>query len=143
VIECKFENAVGAKAVGFSHGDFYEKVVKVKADVAALLNSFLRAITFAACRPAGGCTSAEANPGDRARGVSAERIETPLAGGAAASMCASAFCWRAACQRRGGNHPRPGFPLGGNGKGGSDSLLPQAFSRRSFRMVPSAFFEFI
>src|SRR5262249_2778280 len=44
------------------HGDFYEKVVKVKADVAALLNSFLRAITFAARRPAGGCTSAEANP---------------------------------------------------------------------------------
>ena len=28
--------------------------------------------------------------------------------------------------RRGGNHPRPGFPLGGNGKGESNSLLPQA-----------------
>jgi hypothetical protein len=32
-------------------------------------------------------------------------------------MLASAFCWRAACFRRGGNHPRPGLPLGGNGKG--------------------------
>jgi hypothetical protein len=30
-------------------------------------------------------------------------FETPLAGGAAASMCASAFCWPIARQRRGGN----------------------------------------
>ena len=41
-------------------------------------------------------------------------------------MLASVFCWRAACFRRGGNHPRPGLPLGGNGKGESNSLLPQA-----------------
>lgn len=30
--------------------------------------------------------------------------------------------------RRGGNPSRPGFPLGGNGKGGGDSLPPQADS---------------
>ena len=54
--------------------------------------------------------------GGCARGVSAERFETPLAGGAAALAAA----W--------GEPSRPGFPLGGNGKGGPDSLLPQAFS---------------
>ena len=60
-------------------------------------------------------------------GVSAERFETPLAGGAAASMCASAVCWRTACQRRGGNPPAPAFPRRGNGKEGvQTSLLPQA-----------------
>jgi hypothetical protein len=68
--------------------------------------------------------------GDRARGISAERFEIPLAGGAAASMRASVFGWRAACDRRGGNHPRPGFPHRGNGKGGSTSLLPQAICIR-------------
>jgi hypothetical protein len=40
-----------------------------------------------------------------------------LWGEPAASMRASAFCWRAACFRRGGNHPRPGLPLGETGKG--------------------------
>jgi hypothetical protein len=47
---------------------FYEKVVKVKDDVAAILNSFPRAIIFALGRPAGGCTSAEANPGGWRKG---------------------------------------------------------------------------
>src|SRR5437763_229647 len=41
-----------------------------------------------------------------------------LWGEPAAAMPASAFCWWAACFRRGGNHPRPGLPPGGNGKGG-------------------------
>ena len=68
--------------------------------------------------------------GDRARGISAERFEIPLAGGAAAAMRASVFGWRAACDRRGGNHPRPGFPHRGNGKGGPISLLPQAICIR-------------
>jgi hypothetical protein len=36
------------------------------------------------------------------------------------------FGWRAACARRGGNPPARAFPFGGNGKGGSTSLLPQA-----------------
>src|SRR5580692_1315738 len=40
-----------------------------------------------------------------------------LWGEPAASMLASAFGWRAACFRRGGNHPRPGLPLGETGKG--------------------------
>ena len=98
-------------------GGFYEKVVKVKADVAAILKFFLllrsrRSRPTITTRPrwcpSGGC----------ARGVSAERFETPLAGGAAAAMCASAVCWRAACQRRGGNPPAPAFPQRGEtGKG--------------------------
>jgi len=51
-----------------------------------------------------------------------------LWGEPAASLRASAFCWRAACFRRGGTPSRPGLPLGGNGKRGSNSLLPQAIS---------------
>ena len=43
------------------HYRFYEKVVKVKDDVAAILNSFPRAIIVAPGQPAGVCTSAEAN----------------------------------------------------------------------------------
>jgi hypothetical protein len=43
------------------------------------------------------------------KGVAAERFETPLAGEAAALMCASAFCLHTACQRR-GELARPGFP---------------------------------
>ena len=63
-------------------------------------------------RPAGGCT----------RGAPA-----PLVGGAAASMRDSVFCWRAACQRRGGNPPAPAFPRRGKReRGRSNSLLPQA-----------------
>src|SRR5262245_59126003 len=105
---------------------FYEKVVKVKADVAAILKFFFRSNptdrgrpiwTRPRWRPSGGC----------ARGVSAERFETPLAGGAAASMCASAVCWRIACQRVGGTRPPRLSPGGGNGKGGDQtSLLPLA-----------------
>jgi hypothetical protein len=49
-------------------------------------------------------------------------------------MCASAFCWRTACQRRGGNPPAPAFPRG-NGKGGDQtSLLPQAVRAGVVRM---------
>jgi hypothetical protein len=70
--------------------------------------------------PSGGC----------ARGVSAERFETPLAGGAAASMCASAFCWHTACQRRGGNPPAPAFPRRGKRERGSSNFLAAAGSSR-------------
>jgi hypothetical protein len=70
--------------------------------------------------PSGGC----------ARGGSAERFETPLAGGAAASMCASAFCWRTACQRRGGNPPAPAFPRRGKRERGSSDFLAAAGSSR-------------
>jgi hypothetical protein len=108
---------------------FYEKVVKVKADVAAILKFFLplrsrrsRLTIWTRPRwhPSGGC----------ARGVSAERFETPLAGGAAASMCASAVCWRAACQRRGGNPPAPAFPRRGKRERGSSDFLAAAGSSR-------------
>src|SRR5947209_20395392 len=51
--------------------------------------------------------------GDRARGISAERFEIPLAGGGA---------WFAPW----GERSLPRLAPGGNGKGGSDSLLPQA-----------------
>ena len=40
-------------------------------------------------------------------------------------MCASAFCWHTACQRRGGNPPAHAFPWG-NGKGGVQTSLPPA-----------------
>src|SRR5712692_11321005 len=63
--------------------------------------------------------------GDRARGISAERFEIPLAGGGAYFAP-----W-------GEPSPPRLFP-GGNGKGGSDSLLPQAdFLVRCF-MTPLA-----
>src|SRR5258708_15828849 len=56
---------------------------------------------------AGGC----------ARGVSAERFETPLAGGAAASRRASGLRWRVACAAW-GEPARPGLPPEGEtGKG--------------------------
>jgi len=106
---------------------FYEKVVKVKADVAAILKSFLPMPQIEADittqprgYPSGGC----------ARGVSAERFETPLAGGAAASMRASAFCWRAACQRLGGNPPAPAFPRRGKRERGCSDFLVAAGSSR-------------
>jgi hypothetical protein len=110
---------------------FYEKVVKVKADVAAILKFFSRGRsrltiwTRPRWRPSGGC----------ARGVSAERFETPLAGGAAAPMRASAFCWRAACQRLGGNPPAPAFPRRGKRERGRSGFLAAA---RSSSLAPLA-----
>src|SRR5580700_7237632 len=59
-----------------------------------------------------GCM-APGQPGGCTRGVSAERFETPLAGGAA-------WFWR-----RGGNPPRPGLPPEGETeKGESKFLIP-------------------
>src|ERR1700681_434952 len=51
-----------------------------------------------------------------------------LWGEPAASMRASCFCWRAACSPAWGDPPPPRLALGGNGKGGLNSLLPQAIS---------------
>ena len=45
----------------------------------------------------------------------------PLAGGDGSSASDSAFCWRAACFRRGGNPPAPAFPGGETGKGRSET----------------------
>jgi hypothetical protein len=113
---------------------FYEKVVKVKADVAAILKFFLL------IPPDRGRPSrrgpAGAHRGDAQGGVQRSGLKPPLAGGAAALMCASAFCWRT--QRAsgvGGTRPPRLSPAGGNGKGGvQTSLLPQAVRAGVVRM---------
>src|SRR6266704_1507682 len=73
----------------------------------------IHAVGVHTARPAeGGCT----------RGVSAERFETPLVGGAARF-------WR-----RGGNPPAPAFPRRGKRERGSqNSLLPQAIASALLR----------
>ena len=63
--------------------------------------------------------------GDRARGISAERFEIPLAGGGALFAP-----W--------GEPSPPRLAPGGNGKGGSDSLLPQADFLVRYFMTPLA-----
>lgn len=72
---------------------------------------------YRAGRDFGKCFEVSIRPrefqGDRARGISAERFEIPLAGGGAQSAP-----W--------GEPSPPRLSPGGNGKGGSDSLLPQA-----------------
>jgi len=71
--------------------------------------------------------AAQSRPGDRARGISAERFEIPLAGGAAVTMRAGGVGWRAACAAW-GEPARPGFSRRGNGKGEIEFLAPQAVS---------------
>ena len=44
-------------------------------------------------------------------------------------MCASAFCWRTACQRRGGNPPAPAFPRRGKRERGRSGFLAASSSR--------------
>src|SRR5262252_4463091 len=61
---------------------------------------------------------------------SRERFETPLAGGAAAPMRASAFCWHTTCQRRGGNPPAPAFARRGKRERGCSEFLVAAGSSR-------------
>jgi hypothetical protein len=68
---------------------------------------------------------AGAPQGDRARGISAERFEIPLAGGGALFAP-----W--------GEPSPPRLAPGGNGKGGSDSLLPQADFLVRYFMTPLA-----
>jgi hypothetical protein len=57
-----------------------------------------------------------------------QRFETPLAGGAAASMRASGVGWRAACAAR-GEPSRPTLSPGGNGKRGIRFLAAAGSSR--------------
>ena len=45
-------------------------------------------------------------------------------------MCTSAFCWRTACQRRGGNPPAPAFPRRGKRERGRADFLAAAGSSR-------------
>src|SRR2546425_13137462 len=63
---------------------------------------------------AAGVHGAPGQPGGYTRGVSAERFETPLVGGAAC-------CWR-----RGGNPPAPAFPRRGKRERGRSNLLAAA-----------------
>ena len=93
------------KAPDNCHYRFYEKVVKVKADVVAILN-FSLPPSHAAYRFAW-ATDRCGQTGDGARGVSAERFETPLGGGGSQRRL----------PRRGGNPPAPAFLLGETGKG--------------------------
>ena len=44
-------------------------------------------------------------------------------------MCASAFCWGTACQRRGGNPPAPAFPRRGKRERGRSDFLAAGSSR--------------
>ena len=115
---------VGPPQGALSH--FYEKVVKVKADVAANPNFFSRSRKS---KPTSRRGPEGTHSGGCARGVSAERFETPLAGGVAAVMCASAFCWHTACQRRGGNPPAHAFPWGKRERGSADFLAAAGCSR--------------
>src|SRR5207302_7435781 len=71
-------------------------------------------------RAAGGNTWAETN-----RGIAQGGAKPLLRGEPQQGPCQRFWLARHVL-RRGGNFPRAGFPLGGNGKGGSDSLLPQA-----------------
>ena len=70
------------------------------------------------------------------------RGRQPSCGGSRRTMRASAFGWRAACCRRGGNPPAPACPRRGKReRGRSNSLLPQAFPsfavrKTSFARVP-------
>ena len=61
-----------------------------------------------------------------------------LWGEPAASLRASAFGWRAACSRRGGNPPAPAFPGGETGKGAFHFLAAAGYFLR-FRCSISAF----
>src|SRR2546426_4195513 len=75
----------------------------------------IHAVGVHTARPAeGGCT----------RGVSAERFETPLVGGAA-------WFWR-----RGGNPPAPAFPRRGKRERGSQKFLAAAGNR--LRVTPES-----
>src|SRR5215831_12104940 len=102
---------------------FYEKVVKVKADVAAILKISFRADRGRPSRrgprwyPSGGC----------ARGGSAERFETPLRGEPRHRCVPALFGGTHRASGVGGTRPPRLSPGGGNGKGGvQTSLLPQA-----------------
>src|SRR5215472_16475846 len=89
---------------------FYEKVVKVKADLAAILKFFLPLRSR------------------RSRLTIWTRPRWHPSGGAAASMCASAFCWHTSCQRRGGNPHAHAFPRRGKRERGNSDFLAAAGS---------------
>jgi hypothetical protein len=130
MIEGQFGDSERSEAVGFSHSDFYEKVVKVKADVAALLNSFRQRSRSLRADQRKAVHRLRPIRGDRARGGSAERLETPLAGGAAAWAVPAVLAGAERAAAWGEPSP-PRLPPGGNGKGGSIPCCRRQFPWRS------------
>jgi hypothetical protein len=104
------------------HYRFYEKVIKVKDDVAAILIFFLDVLLSALIGIQNPCSQG------MHKGAAAL-----LWGEPAASMRDSAFCWRAACFRRGGNRPAPACPFGETGKGLKVLAAADHFDRCSTR----------
>jgi len=101
----------------FHISGFYEKVIKVKADVAAILNSFRR--TVLAVR----VLKVPSASGGYTRGR-----QPLLWGEPAASMRANGFLLARSVPPAWGEPTPPRLAPGGNGKGGLNSLLPQAIS---------------
>src|SRR5215472_11589948 len=89
-----------------SHYRFYEKVIKVKDDVAAIL---FRSRMFSLLHWLWMRTLCSQGMHKGAAAL--------LWGEPAASRRDSVFCWRAACFRRGGNHPAPACPWGKRERG--------------------------
>ena len=99
--------------------------------MAAILIVFLPSFTASPC----GST----HPADEVRRGS-RKGAGPLGGESLHGKC-QRFWLARNVSRRGGNHPRPGFPLWGNGKGKSNSLLP---ARLLLRLsVSCSLFDFI
>jgi hypothetical protein len=100
---------------------FYEKVVKVKADVAAILSCLPRAI-FGVTRADERVSRSTAAIGGSRKGAK------PSCGGSRQHRCVPApFAGAQRASGVGGTRPPRLSPGGGNGKGGDQSsLLPQA-----------------
>jgi hypothetical protein len=103
---------------------FYEKVVKVKADVAAILNFFSR------LTPQIEADHLDAVPvvptGGMRKGGSAERFETTLRGEPRHRWVPALFAGAQRASGVGGTRPPRLSPGGGNGKGGDQTSLPPA-----------------
>ena len=107
-------------------GSYYEKVVRVKADVAALLKVFFATLQIEAHHDAAPVVPI----GAMRKGGFQRRFETALAGGAAALMCASAFAGTQRASGVGGNPPAPAFPRRGKRERGRSDFLAAAGSSR-------------
>ncbi len=97
---------------------FYEKVIKVKADVAAILVVFHPPFTAS---PSESTAEPMRSDGDRARGRS------PLAGGVAAWAVPAVLAGTERGATWGEPSPPRLSPLGETGKGESNSLLPPGY----------------
>jgi len=90
--------------------------VKVKDDVAAILDSSVSDHLHSARTSWMLYIRLRPIRGDRARGVQRSALKPLLRGEPQHGPC-QRFWLARNVQRRGGNHPRPGFPLGETGKG--------------------------